>query len=197
MKLTTKNKLIIMIVVVVVVALALAGLLVYPQFAKIADLDRQIADAQSQIDSAKVLLEQRQAVKGRAAETDAELLRLANELPESPEMASLIIELQDTANEAGVLFDSLTPLDPVQNTGYASVKMRMDTTGTWADTIDFLQRVSKLTRQVRIVGFTVSPIAVTAESEDDVQRVDMTAELEVYTLASAAAAGTTAPPTAP
>ena len=195
MKLTTKNKLIILIVSVVVVALVLAGLFVYPQFGKIAELDRQIADAQSEIDSAKVLLEQRQAVKGRAAQTDAELLRLANELPESPEMASFIIELQDTANEAGVDFDSLTPADPVQNTGYSSVKMNMRTAGTWADTIDFLQRVAKLTRQVRIVGFTVAPIAETAESEDDVQQVDMTAELEVYTLASAAAAGTTAPST--
>lgn len=193
MKLTTKNKLILMAALVVVVALALAAFLVYPQFGKIASLDSQIEEAQAQIDQAKVLLEQRQAVKARAAETEAELLRLQNELPESPEIASLIIELQDTANEAGVEFVTLTPDDPVQVTGYSSVKMKMKTQGIWADTIDFMRRVSKLTRQVRIVGFTAQPIPQTAGSEDDEQGVEMVADLEVYTLASAQSAGAAAP----
>lgn len=193
MKLTTKNKLILLIALVVVVALALAGLVVYPQFGKIASLDTQIAEAQVQIDQARVLLEQRQAVKARAAETDAELLRLSNELPESPEIASLIIELQDVANEAGVEFVTLSPSDPVQNVGYSSVEMSMKLTGTWADSIDYMQRVSRLTRQVRVIGFVVQPIPITDAPEDDVQRVDLTADLEVYTLASAQAAGAAAP----
>jgi type IV pilus assembly protein PilO len=193
MKLTTKRKLVLLIALVVVAALILAGFLIYPQFSKISSLDKQITDAQSQIDSARVLLEQRQAVKGRAAQTEAELLRLSNELPESPEIASLIIELQDTANEAGVEFVTLIPSDPVQNAGYSSVPMKMQIRGTWADTLDFMQRVSKLTRQVRIVGYAAQPIPINADSEDDVQRVDLTADLEVYTLASAASAGAAAP----
>ena len=171
MKLTTKNKLILTVALVVVVALALAGLVIYPQFGKIAALDKQITEAQTQIDQARVLLEQRQTVKARAAETDAELLRLSNELPESPEIASLIIELQDVANEAGVEFVTLSPSDPVQNIGYSSVKMSMKITGTWADAIDYMRRISKLTRQVRVIGFAVQPIPMTEASEDDVQQL--------------------------
>lgn len=194
MKLTTKNKLILLIAALVVVALALAGLLVYPRFGKIADLDRQIAEVQSRIDSTKVLLGQRQAVKARASQTDAELLRLSNELPESPEVASFIIELQETANESGVDFVALTPSEPVQNTGFASLQLKVGTEGTWADTIDFMQRLARLTRQVRIVGFSVNPMALDQSSGDDVQRVTLETTLEIYTLASAGAAGSSAPP---
>jgi len=195
MKLSPRNRLILTIALVVVVALALAGFLIYPQFGKLADLDKQIAQAQSQIDQAKVLLEQRQAVKGRAAQTDAELLRLSNELPESPELASFIIELQDTANEAGVEFMTLTPDTPAQNTGYSSIKMKMDISGGWADTIDFLHRVSELTRQVRVVGYAAVPYTEqNTESSDTAQKVQLSVDLEVYTLAAAQSATGAAPP---
>ena len=198
MKLSPRNRLILTIALVVVVALALAGFLIYPQFGKLSDLDAQIAQAQSQIDQAKTLLEQRQAVKGKAAVTDAKLLRLSNEFPESPELASLIIELQDTANEAGVDFITLTPDAPVQNTGYSSIKLKMEVRGGWADTIDFMHSVSELTRQVRIIGYTAAPAPVTTETESDTgQEVALQMDLEVYTLATAQTASGVAPPPAP
>jgi len=199
MKLSPRNRLILTIALVVVVALALAGFLIYPQFGKLADLDAQIAQAQQQIDQAKTLLEQRQAVKGQAAQTDAELLRLSNELPESPELASFIIELQDTANEAGVEFRTLTPEAPVQNTGYSSIKLRMETIGQWADVIDFMHRLTELTRQVRIVGFAAQPYSPSSSEAtgDDTQKVSVSFDLEIYTLASAQTGTGAAPPPAP
>jgi Tfp pilus assembly protein PilO len=194
MKLSPRNRLILTIALVVVVVVALAGFLIYPKFDQLSDLDSQIAQAQAQIDQARVLLEQRQAIKGRAAETDAALLRLSNELPESPELASFIIELQDTANEAGVEFRTLTPDSPVQNTGFSSIKMKMEILGGWADTIDFMQRVRKLTRQVRIIGYSAQPYTPTSgESTGESQQVSITIDLEVYTLASAQAATGAAP----
>jgi Tfp pilus assembly protein PilO len=198
MKLSPRNRLILTIALAVVVALAVGAFLVYPKFGQLSDLDSQISQAQSDIDQAKALLEQRQAIKGQAAETDAALLRLANELPESPELASLIIELQDTANEAGVEFRTLTPDAPVQNTGFASIKMKMEVLGGWADTIDFMQRVRKLTRQVRIVGYSAQPYTpATGEAQNEAQQVTFTMDLEVYTLAAAQTASGAAPAPAP
>jgi Tfp pilus assembly protein PilO len=85
-----RNRLILTVAALVVVVILLAGFLIYPQLGKLQDLDKQIAQTQSDIDQAKVLLEQRQAIKNQAAQTDAALLRLSNEFPENPELPSLI-----------------------------------------------------------------------------------------------------------
>lgn len=193
MKLSSKAALILAVAVLVVAALAIAAFLVYPKWQQLGDLDQQIAAAQQEIDQAQSLLEQRQAVKSKASETDAELLRLSNELPDSPELPSFIIQLQDTTNEAGVEFVSLTPAEPVQATGYSAIKLNLQISGEWADAIDFMYRLEKLTRQVRIVGYTVSPIPQDSGTESDTQRVNVTIEIEVYTLAPTQT-GTAVPP---
>lgn len=191
MNITPRNRLILTIVLAVVVVLVLAGLLIYPQLGKLKDLDQQIAETQTQIDQAQALLEQRQAIKAQAAETAAALLRLSNEVPASPELPSLIIELQDTANESGIEFTTLTPAEPEARAGYSAIVLTLNGTGQWADAIDFMQRLNKLTRQVRIVGYTAAPIAATANNP---QEVSLQFTLEVYTLASASSAATTTPP---
>ncbi len=189
MNLSPRNRLILTIALVVVVAIVLAVVLIYPQVNKLRELDVQIAQAQSEIDQAQGLLEQRQAIKNQASQTDAALLKLSNEVPENPELPSLIIELQDTANEAGVEFRTLTPLEPEPRTGYSAIGLQMDVTGGWADAIDFMQRLNKLTRQVRIVGYTATPIA--AEETENV-RLQLSFKLEVYTVATSGASN--APP---
>lgn len=184
-----RNKLILTIALAVVGIIALAALLIYPQIGKLRDLDAQIVQAQADIDRAKALLEQRQAIKSQASQTNAALLRLSNELPENPELPSLIIELQDTANEAGVDFKALTPTAPEARSGYSAVKLTVDVTGEWADTIDFMQRLNKLTRQVRVLGYTATPASAPEELEEDAPLlIRTTFDLEVYTLAAADAA---------
>lgn len=194
-----RNRLILTIAAVVVVIILLAGLLIYPQLGKLADLDKQIAKTQAEIDQAQSLLEQRQAIKSQAAETDAALLRMSNEFPENPELPSLIIELQDTANEAGIEFRTLTPTVPEQKTGYSAINIKMDCIGEWADAIDFMQRVVKLTRQIRIIGFVATPVTVSVGdgTEETKQKVQLTFDLEAYTLAPVDAAGAATPPAPP
>ena len=118
---------------------------------------------------------------------------MSNEFPENPELPSFIIELQDTANEAGVEFRTLTPQEPEQRTGYSAIALKMDVVGEWADAIDFMQRLNKLTRQVRIFGFTAAPQAEAEPTAETVQKVQLGFDLEVYTLAPPASAVTTTP----
>lgn len=192
MKLTPRNKLLLTVVLLVAVACLLGGLLVYPRMDRLSELDEQVAEAQKQIDKARLVLEQRQAVKNRAAQTDAELLTLCNGLPESPELPSFIIELQDATNEAGVEFLSLSPDTPTQNTGFASIRMKMDVAGSWSDVIDFMHRLSGLTRQVRLVEYQVAP--QTAQGDGgSTGKVAATFVMEAYTLASADSAAAAAP----
>jgi Tfp pilus assembly protein PilO len=184
MKLSYRNKLILAGAVAVLLAVLVLVLFVLPQFQRLRTYDDQIAEADAQISQAQSLLAQRQEVKARSAETEAKRIRLANQMPETPELPSLIIELQDTVNEAGLEFASLTPTEPsVTEAGYSEITMAMLVRGTWQDTVDLMQRLPKLTRQVRIVGFnTAVQQSDTEENDDDTNVVETGMTIRVYTM---------------
>jgi Tfp pilus assembly protein PilO len=187
MKLSYRNKLILAGAVAVLLAVLVLVLLVLPQFQRLRTYDDQIAAADAQISQAQSLLAQRQEVKARSAETEAKRIRLANQMPETPELPSLIIELQDTVNEAGLEFASLTPTEPsVTEAGYSEITMAMLVRGTWQDTVDLMQRLPKLTRQIRIVGFNtaVQQSGAEEEDDDDTNVVETGMTIRVYTMPS-------------
>ncbi|NTU71090.1 MAG: type 4a pilus biogenesis protein PilO [Coriobacteriia bacterium] len=156
MSISPRDRLVITIVAAVLVLVALIAALVYPQFQQVRKLNTQVIEAEAQADAAKLQLEQRQGFKDRAIETNAKWLGLMNEVPETPDLPSLIIELQDSAYESGVQVISVTPTQPTQLTGYAAVPISIEVLGTWADTVDYLQSLMKLDRGVRVVGTNVT-----------------------------------------
>ena len=166
MKIGPREQFILLIVGVAVVVIAVGALFAWPQFRKLSTLDAQIKTAQDQVAGAKTLLAQREAVKNRAAQTDAQWLRLSNLVPDSPDLPSVIIELQDAAFATDMQLTAVTPGppavptqvtapgQPVATTAKAlTVPVQVTLLGTWSDTVDFLQRVLKLNRGVRIVQF--------------------------------------------
>lgn len=161
MRLSPRDILIASILGVFVVAIALVVVLVFPQNAKLKDVNSRLGQAQQDISSAQALLNQRQVAKERAALTDAESIRLANTVPENPELPSLIIELQDTATKSGLQFRQLTPSLPgpawqaagsVPAPSYLRVSMALQVYGTWSDTVDFLQRLRDFPRGLRVTS---------------------------------------------
>jgi type IV pilus assembly protein PilO len=151
MKIGPREQIIVAGVAVVVVIVAVVAFLVWPQFQRNGELEGQIAKAKTEVESSKALLATREASKDRAAETDARWLRLANLMPEGPDLPSLIVELQDVAFASGVQLVGVTPADPAAGATYYTIPIQVQVIGTWADTVDFLQRIMKLNRGVRIV----------------------------------------------
>ena len=201
MKISSKQKLIAWILGFVVVLILVVALLIVPQFGRLGDLDEQITQAEMDYDSAEALLARRQGAKSRAHETEARALRLSNEIPEFPELPSLIIELQDAVNESGLEFARLSPGTPVAGEGqqYQTLSVAMNVGGTWQDYVDLLQRLRRITRQIRIVSMSVVPIIVSEapEGETEIPDTSVGVELiiEAYTMETEAApSGTTAPP---
>lgn len=185
MKLSYGNKLILAGAAAVLLAVLVLVLLVLPEFQQLRTYDDQIAAADQAISQAQTLLTQRQEIKARSAETEAKRIRLANQMPETPELPSLIIELQDTVNEAGLEFSSLTPTEPTQaEAGYSEITMTMLVKGTWQDTVDVLQRLPRLTRQVRIVGFNTAVSADEQDEDDPTNIVETSMTIRVYTMPS-------------
>jgi Tfp pilus assembly protein PilO len=155
MKLSPRNTLIASAVGAVLLVIVLVVVLVVPQFGKLGDLGEQISTADAEATAATMLLAQRREIKNSAAVTNNTLLTLANAVPENPELPSLIIELQDSAYASDVSLRGVTPALPavVEDQTVVSVPLSLEVWGTWSDTVDFLQRLQKLGRSVRVTQF--------------------------------------------
>lgn len=195
MKISPRDKLIITAVGLLITVIALAALTIIPQYQQLQQIAADIETANAQVDASKSLLAQRQAAKDRSVETNAETLRLLNMVPENPEQAAFIIELQDAALDAGVEFLTMNPGEPSAGSSFTTLPMVLGVTGSWSDTIDFMRRLNQLSRAVRIVSFVAG--GATAPNEDT-QKVEtvVTSQitLEAYAIPASASSPTTAAP---
>lgn len=174
MKIAPREQFILTVVAAVLVVVALIALLIYPSFTNMRGLDEQIAQSQANVSTAQSLLSQRQAIKNRSAQTDAKWITLANQVPDNPDLPALIIELQDAAFDSGVQLVSVAPAKPTSVGTYASIPLNIEILGTWADTVDYLQRITKLSRGLRISVFT------SLVTDNDAQTTRENAELPAY-----------------
>jgi Tfp pilus assembly protein PilO len=158
-KLSPRDKLIAIAAGLLLVVVVLIVVFVVPQFGKLKSIGAEIEAANTASAQANALLGQRTAIKNEAAGTGSALLRLATAVPASPELPSLIIELQDAAYASGVSLRSVTPADPQLDASgkFVYAELGMEVWGTWADTVDFLGRIrNKLGRAVRVREFNSS-----------------------------------------
>lgn len=199
LKLSPRDALIAALVGIVAVAGLVVAFLIVPQFSKVQKLDAEIQQVEGQIQEARLVLERRQGAKEGSAQTQAQLLALANKMPDAPEMPSLIIELQDTANESGLEFVKLAPSLPEADQGFTRIPIDLKATGQWEDIIEYVRRLSRLDRQVRLLTVTIEPGASVVSAGTPPANSNSTLEadikIEAYTLA--ATNGAAAPPPAP
>lgn len=191
-RLSSRNQLIIGAVLIVVVTVAVVVLGILPLFQKASDLDAQITDADTQLQTANALVERRQSTKARSAENEVELMRIANQLPESPELPSVIIDLQNTANATGLDFIQITPgdLTPSEDGSYQSVPLTIVLHGDWADIIEYCRKVDKLTRGVRASAGSFARVEESDDTGDIDAYIETQMTLEVYVMGEAPADAT-------
>lgn len=198
-RLSAQNQMYIAIALIAIVTIAVVVFAILPLFQEAGSIDDQIGSEQSNLAAAQALLARRQSAKAQAAANEVELMRIANAIPDSPQLPSVIIELQDVANAAGVEFDSLAPTDltpgkpPVEGgtPEYSSVPITITMHGKWVEIIDYVNRIHALDRSTRITASTYSYIPA---SDTEEAYVDANVTLEVYVMA-AASSGAAAPTT--
>jgi Tfp pilus assembly protein PilO len=180
MKLSSRDQMIVAAVVILLVGVAFAFLLIVPQFTALSQAKADSAKADADILAAKQLLAKRQEAKSAAAQTQASLLKIDNEMPDAPEMPAVIIELQDTANDAGVDFDDLKVTRPAPATdgSYSKIGLTFNVAGQWDDVTDYLYKLPALQRGVRVLSVALVPGApasgsteTTASADDAPQRI--------------------------
>lgn len=195
MKISMRDQLVLTAIALVLVLAVVVGFLVAPQFSKMASLDNEIEAAQRDVQAQETLLRQREAMKDQAAETDAKALRLGSLVPDNPDLPSLIIELQDIAFASGVKLAAITPADPAPSgTGtYLIIPIDMTVQGTWTDTVDFLQRIPRLTRGIRTAEFTSTVVETAQQGDLSPYSAQSIVMIEAYSVPSTPTSGTAAP----
>lgn len=188
-RLTAQVQMYIAIAVVAVIALAVVFLGIMPQFQEAATVGEQILTEQSNLSAAQALLARRQSAKAQSAANEVELMRIANQIPDSPQLPSVIIEMQDVANASGVDLQSISPGDlsiamdaDGQPQEFSVVPVSLVVRGQWVELIDYVGRIAKLERGVRLVDSSYSYVEAT---EVEPAFVEASVNLEVYVMGAA------------
>jgi type IV pilus assembly protein PilO len=139
------NPAVIALVVVGVVAYLAAGyfVLISPQRAKGADLKKDIAQTESQIQQYRTLSAQ---AKAAAPIRVADLFRLEKAMPNEVDMAGIVLELSRIARDTGITFESITPQGPAAQTGFQMLPVTLVFDGNYFELSDFLYRLRSLVR---------------------------------------------------
>jgi Tfp pilus assembly protein PilO len=177
-----------------VVTLAVAFFVILPLFQDASTVEAQIQTEESNLVAAQALLARRQSAKAQSAASEVELMRIANQIPDSPLLPTVIIELQDVANAAGIDFQSIAPgdLEPGKTAAdgtpseYSAVPITLILRGDWADHIDYFRRIQALDRGVRIAAVTFNYVPK-SETDDDYVEANVTLEVYVMTALNTAA----------
>lgn len=155
LKLTPRDQLIVGIAIIVLGAVLFSVFLIYPQIQKRQELIAKQDEVQKQVLSAEATLARLKEAKAQSLVNRAELMRIANQVPDDPEMPTLIVQVQDIANQSGVEFVSITPAEPQAEGSVQTVQLAIALTGEFRDCVDFLTRLWALTREVRVANMTM------------------------------------------
>ena len=199
MKMTSLQKMIAVAVLIVGLAAAVVAFVILPQFAQLADLQQQKTDAEARSAQAAMVLETLRGAKGRAAVTEAELLKIGTQMPDSPQLPALIMELQDIANTSGVKVSSLSPGQPTIAAGgqYTEISMSEAVTAEWDDLLDYLKRVDRSTRLLRVTSVSITPPASTNDtSTAAVTALTVSVTMKAYVIGANGAVSSAANPPA-
>ncbi|MHB8761648.1 MAG: type 4a pilus biogenesis protein PilO [Coriobacteriia bacterium] len=189
-RLSAQNQMYLAIAVVVVLSLAFIFFGILPNLEEAATLDEQIVAEQANLATAQALVARRQSAKAQSATNEVELMRIANQVPDSPQLPSVIIELQDVANAARVelpqiAIGEIAPAKPAADgsvPAYDVLPVTITFEGEWSEIIDFCRRLKNLDRGVRMTSSSFAYIPAEGTDETVVQG---SATIEVYMMAAA------------
>ncbi len=180
------------------VVLLAAGwfLLVSPRKSKAADLAKQAADVQAQIDRNRQLaLTTKTPEKIRIAD----IFKLTKAMPNEEDMAGVILQLSRVADASGVHFTAITPSAQTAGAGFTQRQVSIAFVGNFYGLSDFLFRLRNLVTvrsgNLEATGrlFNIESLQF-AEAPQHFPQIQATLVVDVYMYGTVAATGSTPAP---
>jgi Tfp pilus assembly protein PilO len=150
---------------IVVVGLVVFFLLLNPMRSDISALKSQIAEENQKIAIAEQQLKVAEDTRSQGRRNQARLLELAKMMPSSPELPSLILQIQDMADKAGISWIQVSPSDArsLEGLAYSTVPLSCNFSGGFYDVSDFIYRIEQM-----VAGpgrlLTVKDVSLTPET---------------------------------
>lgn len=163
----------------VIVAAAYYFLVLSPLRASIKETEASIATEQQTLSVNKAKLAQMQQTREEAAKNQATLMELSKMLPESTELPSLLLQIQDLATESGIDFMTISPAPPQAAGSVEIVSLALSIKGSFFDINDFLYRAEQMVAgpgrllAVKSVSFSLGGDTYAASP-------DLTSEVTLY-----------------
>ncbi|MBN1630720.1 MAG: type 4a pilus biogenesis protein PilO [Thermoleophilia bacterium] len=121
--------------------------LLSPLRGDIAETESAIEEQRNQISIAKTALAQSQVTRDEGRRNQARLLELSKMVPPTEELPSLLLQLQDLADQSGIDFLAVTPGEPragEENAGYLILPLQLQFSGSYFDVSDFAYRAEQM-----------------------------------------------------
>jgi type IV pilus assembly protein PilO len=121
-------------------------LLLSPMRGDIAALDTQIEQQRTELSSAQVQLAQAETTREEGRKNQARVLELAKMMPTAEEIPSLLLQIQDLAEQSGIDFVAITPGDSTASKvgDYRGISLDLEFTGTYFNVSDFIYRAENM-----------------------------------------------------
>jgi type IV pilus assembly protein PilO len=213
-----RNILLIGSLVIVLLAVGYFFLFLRPLLNNLDERAQERTDKQAQLASLQQQVAELEAVRQNAPEIERQLLELSKRVPTQPEIPTLVVQIEEIADAAGVTQLSIEPGDvepPPGGGDFSVVPVTMSFTGTYEQMQDFLLRMRNLARLVTVRSVTycrVQPLgageaacpveeAVPTGETTTVEEIEallqVQIEAEVYFQPSEVPAGTSSETTTP
>jgi Tfp pilus assembly protein PilO len=137
----------VVLVVIALVAVAAAGYLfvIGPKRSQAADLGRRLEATELQIAAARARAgTARPATPVLPGVDAAELFRLTKAMPDSADMADVVLALDRIAADTGIALESIAPGAPAEGDGYRTLPITLSFEGNFYNLSDFLFRLRTL-----------------------------------------------------
>lgn len=157
---------------VVVLVVAWYFLIIGPKRDEISRVDSELQAEKQKYDADAVKVKRLDEERASAKQTSGEMLKLNKLIPADSQVPSVIVELQQSANEAGIDFMKIEPGDgvPGRNGGNTVIPMELKFEGRFFDVNDFIYRVENYARMegndVNVSGRLISVVALKMEEPD-------------------------------
>lgn len=135
----------------ILVGLVLLLIVVLAWFFLLSPLRSDIKDAEASIQreldtltAAQTQLARSEAIREEGEKNRSLLLQLAKMVPEGEQIPSLLVQIQDLADRAGIDFVSITPGAPMQTNSFDVIPLDVEFVGTYFDISDFVYRAEQM-----------------------------------------------------
>jgi len=179
-----RNVLLLGLLVIVLVVVGYYFLLLGPLLGRL-DQSAEARDAkEAQLANLRQEVAQLEAVQRNAPETERQLLELSKRIPTQPEIPTLVVQIEDVADAAGVTQLSIQPGTPGPPPGggdYSVVPVTMSFEGTYEQLQLFLENTRNLARLMTINKLTYEEATHEGTTLDEIeQTLQVEIEAEVY-----------------